>query len=111
MPSSASSDSQQPSPCPATTATRTDQILACRADKPPKWCLSSGPVPDPGRTGAQTLAPQPTPVVGAVVVGAVVVGAADGAWWFQPCMAGRRVKSRMLTAVAVPPLTVAVTTT
>src|SRR6476660_10384252 len=34
VPSSASSDSQQPSPGPATMATRTDQILACRADKP-----------------------------------------------------------------------------
>src|SRR5438045_324222 len=30
-PSSANPDRQQPSPCPATTATRTEQILACGA--------------------------------------------------------------------------------
>ena len=120
-------------------ATRTDQILACRADKPhglghvlpifsprrvacgppagrplatakidrtrldraDEWCLAparsltqAGPRPDA----------QPTPVV----------GGADGVRLFQPdppCMAGRRLKSRMLDAVTVLPLTVAVTAT
>src|SRR5262249_21114476 len=149
VPSSASSDSQQPSPGPATMATRTDQILACPADKPhgsghvlsifsllrahrgrPAACAfrpippdgrsrrprSTGHAPDRARPG-WCLAParsltqagprpdaQPTPVVGRAV----------GAGWFQPgppCMAGRRLRSRMLTAVAVLPLTVAATAT
>ena len=35
-----------------------------------------------------------------------MAGAADGGWWLQLCMAGRRVKSKMFTAVSATSITV-----